>query len=97
MKAVEKITPIQGKGFSRFPLCDELIEGDSITPEDLVVDSELVARCDNDILADDATQMVQPLPQGASSFLLTELRPEEGEQGITADRPTGRLEREVRE
>ena len=61
------------------------------------VERELVARGDNDVIPHDTAQMVEPLSKRAPSFVVTELRPEQREEGIATYGTGRRAEREVRE
>src|SRR5688572_32876222 len=97
VKAVEEIALIERERFPESRLRGELVEGDRVALEGPTTQRELVARRDDDVLANQSTDVVQRLAQGTSGFIVAELRPEQGEEGVAADRRPGRLDREVSE
>jgi hypothetical protein len=85
VEAGEEVSAIQLQGFGWLSGVEKLLEREDVAVEPSISKPELVAGRGEDVVADDAPQIVKRLAERAAAFLFAQLRPEQREQRVSAN------------
>ena len=97
-EALQKLAPVELQGCAKAAVPRRLREGDGITPERSLGQSQLfVSAADEGFRAEAPAQHVHRLAQGTTGALLIQVRPEETEEHVPPLEPVGLRDGEIHE